>query len=180
MPQYVAFLRAINVGGHQVTKGELCSKFEEMGFRDVTTFRASGNVIFSADKEPVAKMAARIEEGLEESLGYAVPVFLRTAAEARAVAEHESFARKLVEASKGKLQVAMLSKRPTKRARTEVLALATDEDRLAFGDRELWWLPSAGTQDSDLDLKAIAKLLGATTLRTKGTVEQIAAKYFAD
>ena len=59
------------------------------------------------------------------------------------------------------------------------LAVATDTDRLAFGERELYWLPSGGTRDSGLNFKAIEKLLGSTTMRTKGTVEQMAAKYLA-
>jgi uncharacterized protein (DUF1697 family) len=42
--------------------------------------------------------------------------------------------------------------------------------------RELYWLPSGGLLESDLDLKAIEKLLGADTRRTMGTIEQIAAK----
>lgn len=58
--------------------------------------------------------------------------------------------------------------------------LATDDDMLAFGDRELYWLPSGGTQQAALALRAIDKLVGPTTMRTQGTIEQIAAKYFAD
>ena len=55
----------------------------------------------------------------------------------------------------------------------------TDEDRLALDGRELYWLPSGGISDSALDLTAIERTLGAITIRTKTTVEQIAAKYFA-
>lgn len=58
-----------------------------------------------------------------------------------------------------------------------MLALATDEDLLAIEGRELYWLPSGGLLESNLDLKAIEALLGADTRRTMGTVEQIAAKY---
>jgi hypothetical protein len=58
-----------------------------------------------------------------------------------------------------------------------VLALATDEDQLAIADRELFWLPSGGTIDSELDLKAIDRALGKGTQRTMGTIEQIAAKH---
>ena len=57
-----------------------------------------------------------------------------------------------------------------------MLALASDEDLLAIEGRELYWLPSGGLLESDLDLKAIEKLLGADTRRTMGTIEQIAAK----
>jgi hypothetical protein len=73
----------------------------------------------------------------------------------------------------------LLSARPAAGTRREVLRLATDEDELEFGDRELYWLPSGGTRDSGLDLKAIDALLGPTTMRTKGTIDQLAAKYFA-
>lgn len=181
MSKYAAFLRGINLGRHRrISSAELRSLFEGMGFRDVGTFRTSGNVVFDAGREPLAKMGVRIEQGFAESLGYEVAIFLRTVSEIRAIVDHMPFARRLVDASKGKLQVAMLSAKPATRVRKEVLALATDQDRLAFGARELFWLPSAGTQDSALDLKTIETLLGSMTLRTKGTVDELAAKYFAD
>jgi uncharacterized protein (DUF1697 family) len=180
MPRYAAFLRAINVTGRRVKGPELCAPFEAVGCGDVETFRASGNVIFAAEREPIGKLTARIEAALEDSLGYDVAVFLRTASEVRTVAEHEPFAPARVRASRGRLQVAMLARRPTAKAVQAVLALATEQDRLAFGDRELYWLPSGGTLESALDQKAIGTLLGRTTMRTKGTVEQIAQKYFAD
>jgi len=181
MSGYAAFLRGINVGGHRIASDELRARFEDLGFDKVSTFRASGNVVFAfSTPEPLAGMAARIEAGLAASLGYEVPVFLRTATEVRTIAAYEPFPQPLIEACKGKLQVAMLSERPTGQARKEVLALATDEDRLALGDRELHWLPSGGILDSALDFKVIGKLLGPMTTRTKGTVEQLAAKYFAE
>jgi|SRR5680860_140956 len=180
MTQYVAFLRGINLARRRrVGSGELRTLFEDMGFRDVDTFRASGNVIFG-QREPLPRMAERIEKGLAEALGYEVAIFLRTASEITAIANHQPFAREATQASKGKLQVALLSAKPAARVRKDVLALATDADKLAFGDRELYWLPSGGTQDSALDFKAVERLLGSTTMRTKGTVEQLAAKYLAD
>ena len=178
MSAYAAFLRGINVGGHRVTRDQLRAPLEDLGFEGVTTFRASGNVVFRAKQQPVARMAARIESALEDALGYQVPVFLRTADEVRAMAELQPFPPALVEGSKGKLQVALLQKKPPSAAQRGVLALATDEDRLAFGDRELLWLPSGGISESNLDLKAIERLVGPTTMRTMGTVEQIAAKFF--
>jgi uncharacterized protein (DUF1697 family) len=178
MSEYAAFLRGMNVGGHRISNGELGGCFEELGFRDIGTFRASGNVIFTAAVEPEDELTARIEAGLQASLGYAVPVFLRTASEVRAIAAHQPFRTPTIEASKGKAQVAMLSAKPAAKARKEVLALASDEDWLAFGDRELHWLPSGGILDSALDFKLIGQLLGPMTTRTKGTIEQVAAKYF--
>jgi uncharacterized protein (DUF1697 family) len=177
--KYAAFLRGINLGRRRRVSGaELRSLFERLGFRDVGSFRTSGNVVFDADRESRSELTTRIEDGLARSLGYPVTIFLRTAGEVRAIAGHQPFAPKLVDASKGKLQVALLASGPSAGTRKEVLALATDEDRLAFGDRELYWLPSGGTMDSTLDFGAIERLLGATTMRTKGTLDQLAAKYF--
>jgi uncharacterized protein (DUF1697 family) len=180
MPQYAAFLRGMNVGGHRITNDELRARFEELGLRDVGTFRASGNVIFTAEAEPEDKLNAHIEAGLAAALGYEVPVFLRSASEIGTIAADRPFAQQLIGASKGKPQVVLLATAPAARARKQVLALASDEDRLAFGERELHWLPSGGILDSALDFKAIGTLLGATTTRTKGTVDQLATKYFAD
>jgi uncharacterized protein (DUF1697 family) len=171
---HAAFLRGVNVGKHhRVTGAELCSAFEEAGLTDVATFRASGNVVFSGEATE-----AQIEERLEQSLGYPVAVFVRTAKELWAIAERAPFPPADVEASNGKLQVAMLPAKPTAAARKTVLAMATADDPLAFGPRELYWLPSGGQMETELDLGAIETLVGPTTRRTMGTVEQMAAKFF--
>jgi uncharacterized protein (DUF1697 family) len=171
----------MNLGNRRLKNDELRGEFEALGFEEVATFRASGNVIFEADGgESEAALTKKIEAGLGEGLGYEVPVFLRSAAEVAAIATREPFAAKLVKASKGKLQVSLLTKKPNAKDRKAVLALATAEDLLAIEGRELYWLPSGGTIDSDLDLKAIDKALGKGTMRTMGTIEQIAAKHSTD
>ena len=180
MPSHAAFLRGINVGGHRVTGETLRQCLEGIGIGEVATFRASGNVVFAADSGPTAELTGRIEAALEGGLGYEVPVFLRTAAGMREIAAREPFTPAQLQASKGKPQVLLLGKPPAKRAREAVLALASDRDPLAIEGAELHWLPSGGTLDSDLDLKAIERLLGRGTMRTAGTVAQIAAKFFAD
>jgi uncharacterized protein (DUF1697 family) len=158
-----------------VTSARLREIFEDAGAAEVATFRTSGNVVFEASLD----MGAKIEKALEGALGYHVGVFLRTAREVAEIAAAEPFAPALLEASRGKLQVSMLPAKPTAATRGKVLALATGHDPLAFGKRELYWLPSGGTLDSKLDRKEIDRLLGPTTMRTKGTVEQLAAKFFA-
>jgi len=178
MDSYVAFLRGMNLGGRRIKNTELREEFEALGFAGVACFRASGNVVFAADGGSEAKLAVQVEAGLGEALGYAVPVFLRSAVELSALAAHEPFDAAAVEASKGKLQVALLPKKPAAKARKAALAEATDEDRLALEGRELYWLPSGGISESDLDLKAIEAAIGPWTMRTMGTVEQIVAKYF--
>jgi uncharacterized protein (DUF1697 family) len=178
MDRYVAFLRGMNLGGRRIKNEELRRHFEEMGFEEVATFRASGNVVFaSLKREAESKLAGRVEAELDQRLGYDVPVFLRSIEEVAAIAGYEPFDPKLVEKSKGKLQVSLLMKKPSAAAKKKVLAFVGDEDLLAINGRELYWLPSGGLLESNLDLKAIEALLGADTRRTMGTIEQIAAKY---
>jgi uncharacterized protein (DUF1697 family) len=180
MSEYAAFLRGVNVGkAHRVGSAELRGCFEGVGLTDVATFRTSGNVAFDGDGASDDDLRDRIEEALESMLGYDVSVFLRTAGEVRGIVAQEPFSTEQVERSKGKLQVMMLTGKPAPGERKSVLRLGTDEDVLAFGDRELYWLPSGGMSDSNLDLKAIWQVLGTNTIRTKGTVDQMAAKFFS-
>lgn len=180
MARYAAFLRAINLGrNRRVSSAELRSCFEQAGLEQVASFRTSGNVVFEAGRASRAQLTNRVEAALEQALGYEVPIFLRSAAEVEAIAAERPFSAKLVAASQGKLQVALLPSKPTASKGKAALALQTDDDRLALGARELYWLPSAGTMDSSLDRTLLDELVGPSTLRTKGTIEQLAAKLFA-
>ena len=78
MERYVAFLRGMNLGKRRIKNEELRAEFEALGFEDVATFRASGNVIFAAPRQSEGALTKTIERGLGEALGYEVPVFLRS------------------------------------------------------------------------------------------------------
>ena len=69
MPRYVAFLRAINVGGHTVTMSRLVELFEALELEEITTFIASGNVLFSSRAKP-AMLERQIDKHLHAELGY--------------------------------------------------------------------------------------------------------------
>jgi uncharacterized protein (DUF1697 family) len=170
MARYAAFLRAINVGGRRITGPDLCKPFAAMGFGEPRAFRASGNVTFDAPRKP---SESSLEAGLEDALGYEVITFLRGARELDALAAGEPFE------PGARYHVMFLKKLPAAAVQKQVLALGTDDDRLAFGPRELFWRPRGRMTESELDLKAVGKLIGPNTVRTNGTVEQIAAKYFA-
>jgi uncharacterized protein (DUF1697 family) len=178
MNRYVAFLRGMNLGGRRIKNEELRRHFEEIGFEEVATFRASGNVVFATPKrEAEGKLARRVEAELGERLGYEVPVFLRSVGEMAAIAARQPFAAGAVKRSKGKLQVSFLQKKPSAAAKKKALVAATEDDLLAIEGRELYWLPSGGISESELDWRPIEAALGPGTIRTMGTVEQIAAKY---
>ena len=81
MARYVAFLRAVNVGGRIVKMDELRGLFAEVGLSEVETFIASGNVIFSTTAKATAALEQKIETHLKKALGYDVPTLIRTTAE---------------------------------------------------------------------------------------------------
>jgi uncharacterized protein (DUF1697 family) len=92
MPRYIAFLRAINVGGHTVKMEVLRRHFEVLGLSDAETFIASGNVIFETTAKNTRLLEKKIEEQLRTALGYEVATFIRTAAELAAIAKYQPFA----------------------------------------------------------------------------------------
>lgn len=176
MARYIAFLRGINVGGHQVKMGDLRGMFEGVGLGNVATFIASGNVIFESDDRDVA-LTKRIEGHLRDTLGYEVPTFLRTDAELARIAAHRPFPD--LDGADGTSYVGFLYRRPKAAAARAVAALSNQTDRVLVHDRELYWHIRGGLTDSTLGVPALEKALGSvpTTVRNLNTVRRLAAKY---
>ena len=89
--RYIALLRGVNVGGHQVKMDQLRTLFGEVGLANARTYIQSGNVFFDTDEVDEAKLTARIEEHLRAALGYEVPTCLRTVAEVEATLARDPF-----------------------------------------------------------------------------------------
>ncbi len=178
MSTHVAFLRAINVGGRRVRGADLEAAFDAIGLAAPHSYQASGNVAFDADPgaDP-AGLQARIEEGLRAAFDFDVPTMVRTGAEVAAAAALAPFSAHQVAASRGKVQVSLLMEEPEPAAVEEVLAMATEDDRLHVEGRELYWLPSGGFSDTELDHLAIERLLGMQTRRTQGTLQRMVARF---
>lgn len=91
MTQYVAFLRAVNVGGTgKLPMSELRQMLTDLGLADVKTYIASGNVAFRSEKSEKAIKSA-VEEKLAGFAGQPVAVFIRTAAELQRILENSPF-----------------------------------------------------------------------------------------
>src|SRR5262245_62756508 len=85
MIRYIAFLRAINVGGHVVRMDDLRRQFEALRFSNVETFIASGNVVFESPSRDREAMEKAVEKRLLKALGYEVHTFIRTCDEVAAI-----------------------------------------------------------------------------------------------
>ena len=72
--RYVALLRGINVGGKTLIKmADLRACVEQLGFDDVSTYIASGNVLFATDGD-ANRLADTIEHAIEERFELPVKV----------------------------------------------------------------------------------------------------------
>lgn len=175
MTRYVAFLRAINVGGHVVKMDRLRALFEGMKLANVETFIASGNVLFDSSSTDVAALEARIEKHLAKALGYEVATFLRTPEELAAIVAHEPFPGVSVDGCT--LSIAFL-KEPAGRGVAEQLRLLrTDADELHLRGRELYWLCRTRTSDSTIWRRPLEKVIAMpATVRNATTVRKLAAR----
>lgn len=90
MTRYVAFLRGINVGGHTVVKATLEKVFAGLGFENVSVYKQSGNIIFESS-EAADGLGLKIEAALKVTVGFDVPVFLRTLTDLKELAAADPF-----------------------------------------------------------------------------------------
>ncbi len=88
MPDRLALLRGINVGGKNLIKmADLRAGFEDLGYEDVSTYIASGNVLFRSPRERVDELAARLEKELAKEFGIELKLVLLTQPQLRKVVE---------------------------------------------------------------------------------------------
>jgi uncharacterized protein (DUF1697 family) len=174
---HVAFLRAINVGGHTVKMDRLRSLFEELGLADVRTFIASGNVIFQSKRQDIPALERELEGHLERSLGFPVATFVRSAAEVRQVADYQPFPDSGDEHA---LMVAFLKSPPGEQEWTKLRSHRTADDDFHVYGREVYWLRRGRISDSTFSGALLERALGAAaTMRNSTTVRKLAAKYAA-
>jgi uncharacterized protein (DUF1697 family) len=173
--QYIAFLRAVNVGGRIVKMTELKAIFQTLGLRDVSTFIASGNVMFSA-AGAAALLEKKIERGLETALNYAVPTMLRTAAEVAGAADFEAFPPEVL--GSASLYVGFMKRAAPASAVKAARSLGTEVDELNVHGREVYWLARKSIAESTITGAGIEKALQTpVTFRNITTVRRLAAKY---
>jgi uncharacterized protein (DUF1697 family) len=178
MSRYIAFLRAINVGGHVVKMDRLCRLFEAVGATRVEALLASGNIIFESRARDEAKLARQIENHLHGELGYEVATFLRTDAELHRIHSHGAFPAADRASADNTVYVGFLNAPVSKPARSALLALRTPDDTFHFNARELYWMRRGGIGESKLSGPLLERTLGVrVTLRNANTVAKLVTKY---
>ena len=176
MARYVALLRAINVGGRIVKMDRLRALFEEMGYRNVETLIASGNVLFDSTARSSAPIEKKIERHLFEGLGYDVETFVRTPAELAAVCALEPFADSAEHSKAAALYVGFVKAPPTKDACARLMSLGNGIDEFRVHGREYFWSSLKSMGQSKITGAAIERALKVpSTMRNITTVRRLGA-----
>ncbi len=146
--KYIAFLRAVNVGGTgKLPMATLIAMCESIGLTDVKTYIASGNVVF-ASNESKKNIKAELEAELNEYANKEVGVIIRTASELKCVLENNPFPDK-----KPNHTVALfLDKKPPVDTLEQVKG--QDDEELALGLREIYVHYGSGMARSKLKFPA--------------------------
>lgn len=176
MTQYIALLRGVNVGGITVKSAELRSLFEELGFDEVRTVLASGNVVFETTAAAASgTLKRRIEQALRDRFGYDAWIVLVTHEQVEQVVEAFPF-----DASDAARQPwvvfgsdeAVLDELVTSAGEPD-----PDVDPIARGDGVVYWNPVKGTtvQTPFAKLLARPRFKPTTTNRNLRTLVKLLA-----
>ncbi|TAM68200.1 MAG: DUF1697 domain-containing protein [Microbacteriaceae bacterium] len=144
MMRYIALLRGVNVGGINIKMSDLAAVFRELGFSEVRTVLASGNVVFQTDA-PAPELKLAIETALRERFGYEAWVHVLTVEELGHVVE--AFPFDAEREGWHPYVIFLMGDEP----RTTLLELELDPrlEQIADGDGVLYWTVERGhTLDS--------------------------------
>ncbi len=165
MPVFVVLLRAVNVGGTgKLPMGDLKRLCEKVGFRNVRTYIASGNVVAERDGSEAESKAA-LEGQLRAYTGKPVGVIVRTAAEMAEVVADNPFP----DRSASRTVAIFLGHAPPRDALKHVKGQANEEAQL--GAREIYVHYPDGMGRSKLSIPAARD----GTARNMNTVAKLAA-----
>lgn len=179
MPHYLAFLRGMNLGNRRIKMDELRARFVEMKFTEVTTFIASGNVIFSSKTTDERKLVQQIQQHLRKSLGYEVDTFVRTRAELAAISAFRPFSAADLAHPTHTVYTGFLSAELSPAQADGLRACKTDVDEFCLRGREYYWLCRVRSIDSNIwaSPRLRALKLPSSSMRNLTTVRKLAALY---
>ncbi|MDX2187512.1 MAG: DUF1697 domain-containing protein [Opitutaceae bacterium] len=176
MIRYVAFLGGINLGKRRVAMKDLQRIASELGLDSVSTFIASGNLVFRSDARTASRLEKDLEKHLSARLGYVVPTFVRTEAEVNEILSVQPFEA----VQPGNTVVVILCKEAIPMSAARVLtSIRSPDDAFHIRGRELFWWTVAGLSTSTVwkrpEIKALK--LPPSTMRNRNTLQRMAEKF---
>jgi uncharacterized protein (DUF1697 family) len=174
MNKYIAFLRAINVGGNSIIKmTDLKQMFESFGLKNVQTYIQSGNVIFESEEKEAFALAAQIERQMEKAFGKKIQLFVRTIRQVVAIVKACPFDPKEGES----VYIVILDKKPDKKNIEALLAFRNEFDDFAVKGREGYQLRRSREKTMFVN-RSMEQVLGVPgTARNLTTMKKLVEKY---
>ena len=177
MSHWVALLRGVNVNGITVRSADLAQLFTDLGFADVRTVLASGNVCFETETDghdpDRAALKSRIETGLRERFGYDAWIVLVAHSALAEIIESYPF-------ESDAEHHAYVIFAPTEQAREQILAGSPGHDeagdeQAAAGEGVVYWrCPKGASTDTPLSKHlAKARFKATTTTRNINTLRKL-------
>jgi uncharacterized protein (DUF1697 family) len=167
----VAFLRAINTGNRRIKMADLRAVYEDLGYSNVATYIATGNVIFDALSPPPLP---ELESSFAERFGFTSEVFLRTDEEVGAIVQAVPWT-----GPDALVEVSFLEHKPEAARATALEATAVAPEELAVVEREIFFLRGhgRGVPTTHKESTSMKLLDTKTTRRGMATVHQIHERY---
>lgn len=173
MTIYIALLRGINVGGHKRIKmADLKQLLETIGLRKVKTYIQSGNVLFESEEE-ADLLRQHIEEEINKTFGFPVPVILRTALEFERIFNNCPFPTESLPVGES-VNVAFLSGIPSEEGIDYLRTVESGRDKYKIKGKDVYLYFGQSILDSKLAAQ-LPKLGVAATVRNWKTVTKLAA-----
>ncbi|WP_139489099.1 DUF1697 domain-containing protein [Brevibacillus dissolubilis] len=177
MTIHIALLRGINVGGKNIIKmTDLKHTLESIGLTHVQTYIQSGNVLFESPEEE-APLRHRIEQAIEQTFGFPVPVVLRTADELKKTAHSCPFSAEEVSQAEStatgeSLHVAFLLDVPSSTSIERLNAAQSQSEEYRLVGRDAYLLFRQSIRNSKLATN-LQKLDVPATVRNWKTVNKL-------
>jgi uncharacterized protein (DUF1697 family) len=174
MPRYAALFRGINVGkAKRIAMADLRVLLAKMGFNDVRTLLNSGNAVFTADKAPAQKIAARIRAEVAKKLGVDALVIVKADKDIAGMITGNALEKIATDGSR--LLVAMAHD-PKAIAALEKLALQEwGDERVHVGKHAAYLWCANGILESKAAVALLGGLEGIGTTRNWATLKKIHA-----
>jgi len=175
--RYVAFLRGINVGGSKTLKMEDMKKaFASLGFQNVKTVIASGNVLFESGPANIPGLTIMIANGLKARFGFDVGVIIRTVEDVERLVRSDPF-KGITVTPQTRLYVTFLPAKPRGRSNTALKSSSEAFKIVHVSDTEIFSVLTLSPQLGTTDLmNSFARQFGPKiTTRNWNTIVKIVA-----
>jgi uncharacterized protein (DUF1697 family) len=138
LTSYVAFVRAINVGGRGIVRmADLQKAFASAGCRNARTFIQSGNVIFDVPQRSAPRVFRNIRVALRTPLDAEPEIVFRTIEDLERIVKRNPFKRFAADRTL-KFCVAFLAQPPTRRPKLPVVSTQEAVEAIAVDGSDVF------------------------------------------